>query len=131
MRKINKKQRKSLVEAFNRKYGGINRIEKDGSIILCHGHTLWLDEQTEMRHRFTGKFRKLKDKSKYVEAIFSKRKYPTKIQNSGIYCKDMDEFLNHMKKVRKLVRKCGFKTYEFSLWGKIKGTIKHIFKDKY
>ena len=113
MRKINKKQRKSLVEAFNRKYGGINRIEKDGSIILCHGHTLWLDEQTEMRHRFTGKFRKLKDKSKYVEAIFSKRKYPTKIQNIGIYCKDMDEFLNHMKKVRKLVRNADLKLMNF------------------
>ena len=49
MRKINKKQRKSLVEAFNRKYGGINRIEKDGSIILCHGHTLWLDENADLK----------------------------------------------------------------------------------
>ena len=113
MKKINKKQRELLIETFNEKYGGINGITKEGNIILSEGHTLWLDEQLKMIHRLDKrKDKELSDGS--IRVGFTNKKYPTKTQNIGIHCRDIDSFITHMKKVRKLVKQCGFKTYKYT-----------------
>jgi len=128
MKKINKKQRELLVKKFNEKNGGIKNITKDGSIILCNGHSLWLNEQIEMMHKLDGrKDKKLSDGS--VVIGFTNKKYPTKIQDIGVYCRNIDDFIKHMKKVRKLVKQCGFKTYELSLWKNIKFTTRYFFSE--
>jgi len=106
-KKITKKDKK-IMEEWIRKNGACSFDYKNKDIILHDGGLFSIEKKKYKSHKIIG-YKKLPDKS--VQVLFSKKKLiPSEKYEAVFWMNELDETIDYLNRMKKMLNKLGIKT---------------------
>lgn len=99
--------KKKIVDEWIKKHGAADIDLKKRDIILYDGGLFSIESKKVKRSKVIGS-KKLS--SGMHEVIFSKKKYPNIEYYANLWIEDMDETIEYLKSMRKMLRSMGYNT---------------------
>jgi hypothetical protein len=105
---MKKKTKKQVLEEWIVNNGAADFDLKNQDILLPDGGLYWLKKEKYRGHKIVG-YKKLPNGC--VQILFSKKRLiPREKYYAVIYFKELDETINYLKRMKRMLNKLGYKT---------------------